>query len=180
MRRSWGWAATSPEAVVARKQGRAERRNPACAPTGIEYVRAVPHADEGILREVLDLSRSADTAVGGTEQLFAALYDELHRLAERQLRAAGGDSTLSATTLLHEAYLDMAGRDGVHFPDRARFMGYAARAMRGIVIDRARQGRASKRGGGVFVITLDVGRHEPPDPSLIDPTDAFEALSSAR
>jgi hypothetical protein len=70
----------------------------------------VPHADEGILREVLDLSRSADTAVGGTEQLFAALYDELHRLAERQLRAAGGDSTLSATTLLHEAYLDMAGR----------------------------------------------------------------------
>ena len=88
------------------------------------------------------------------EHLFEALYGELHRLAEHQLRRSGPDLTLGATTLLHEAYLHLAGRDGVRFPDRARFMGYAARAMRCLVIDYARHSRAAKRGGGAFEITL--------------------------
>jgi RNA polymerase sigma factor (TIGR02999 family) len=88
------------------------------------------------------------------DDLFVALYDELHRLAEVQLRRSGSDLTLGATTLLHEAYLDMAARDSVAFPDQARFLGYAARAMRGIVIDYARRGLAQKRGGGVFELTL--------------------------
>ena len=88
------------------------------------------------------------------DHLFQALYGELHRLAEHQLRRSGPDMTLGATTLLHEAYLRLAGRDGVHFPDRARFMGYAARAMRCLVIDYARRACAAKRGGGAFEITL--------------------------
>jgi RNA polymerase sigma factor (TIGR02999 family) len=82
------------------------------------------------------------------------LYDELHRLAERQLRGSGGQLTLGTTTLLHEAYLHLAGRGEVRFPDRARFMGYAARAMRHLVIDYARRARAQKRGGEAFEITL--------------------------
>lgn len=90
----------------------------------------------------------------GSPQLFAALYHELHQLAARQLRRSGPELTLSTTTLLHEAYLDIAGRIGTEFPDRARFMGYAARAMRGLVIDYARRSRAQKRGGGAFEITL--------------------------
>jgi len=57
--------------------------------------------------------------------LFAALYAELHRMARRELARAGGGG-LSATTLLHEAYLDISGRDPA-FPDRSRFMAYAAR-----------------------------------------------------
>ena len=56
--------------------------------------------------------------------------------------------------MLHEAYLDLAGREGVQFPDRARFLGYAARAMRGLVISYARRSGAQKRGGGQFEITL--------------------------
>jgi RNA polymerase sigma factor (TIGR02999 family) len=95
----------------------------------------------------------ADSA-NGSPQLFAALYHELHQLAARQLRRSGRELTLSTTTLLHEAYLDIAGRVGTEFPDRARFMGYAARAMRGLVIDYARRSRAQKRGGGAFEITL--------------------------
>jgi len=59
---------------------------------------------------------------------------------------------LSATTLLHQAYLDMAEREGPAFPDRARFMGYAARVMRGLIIDHARNRQAQKR-GGLFEIT---------------------------
>ena len=55
--------------------------------------------------------------------------------------------TLGTTTLLHEAYLDMAALEGVVFPDRGRFMGYAARVMRGLIIDHARRRHAVKRGG---------------------------------
>ena len=94
---------------------------------------------------------------GGDEtsrkQLFASLYGELRRLAERELRRGGPALTLGATTLLHEAYLNLCGRQGLAFPDRARFLGYAARAMRGLVIDYARHRRAKKR-GHQFEITL--------------------------
>jgi RNA polymerase sigma factor (TIGR02999 family) len=78
-------------------------------------------------------------------QLFASLYGELRQLAERQLRRNAG-APVSPTTLLHEAYLGMRGRDAV-FPDRERFIGYAARVMRGLIIDFVRDRRALKRGG---------------------------------
>jgi RNA polymerase sigma factor (TIGR02999 family) len=107
--------------------------------------------------DISELFRTAQTGPDGTQatsQLFAALYDELHRLAERQLQRNGGASSLSTTTLVHEAYLDLCKRSGNDFPDRARFIGYAARAMRGIVIDYVRYSRATKRGGGAFEITL--------------------------
>jgi RNA polymerase sigma factor (TIGR02999 family) len=107
--------------------------------------------DEKIM--ALIQAAGADPAKG-SPQLFAALYHELHQLAARQLRRGGRELTLSTTTLLHEAYLDIAGRVGTEFPDRARFMGYAARAMRGLVIAYARRSRAQKRGGGSFEITL--------------------------
>src|ERR1700724_433556 len=81
------------------------------------------------------------------EALFAALYSELHRLAKRELARRGLQASLGATTLLHEAYLDMAGRDGPSFPDRARFMGYAARVMRGLIIDYTRSRHAQRLWG---------------------------------
>lgn len=87
-----------------------------------------------------------------SDSLFAALYSELHGLARRQLARAGLPVTISATTLLHQAYIEMADREGVSFPDEARFMGYAARVMRGLIIDYARSRRAQKR-GGLFEIT---------------------------
>jgi RNA polymerase sigma factor (TIGR02999 family) len=86
------------------------------------------------------------------DALFAALYSELHRVARRELARQGVPFGLSATTLLHQAYLDMAEREGPAFPDRARFMGYAARVMRGLIIDHARNRQAQKR-GGLFEIT---------------------------
>ena len=104
---------------------------------------------------IQELISEADAgSAAAAEQLFAALYAELHRLADLQLRRVGPELSLGATTLLHETYLDVAGREGVRFPDRARFMSYAARAMRGLVIDYARRARAKKRGGGAFEITL--------------------------
>jgi len=87
-----------------------------------------------------------------TDALFSALYLELHRLAKRQLAWRIAPASISVTTLLHEAYLNMSGRIGAEFPDEARFMGYAARVMRGLIIDHARS-RSAIRHGGEFEIT---------------------------
>lgn len=98
--------------------------------------------------------------VAAADALFGALYAELHRLAKRELARPGAAVSLSATTLLHEAYLDMAGRDGPSFPDQARFMGYAARVMRGLIIDHARERHAQKRGGLFEITSLDTDAME--------------------
>lgn len=101
----------------------------------------------------------ADTGdVSAKDALFTALYGELHRLAESHLRRSAGDLTLGATTLLHEAYVDIAGREALSFPDRNHFFGYASRAMRAIVIDYVRTRRAQKRGGNLTFTTLDEQR----------------------
>jgi RNA polymerase sigma factor (TIGR02999 family) len=96
------------------------------------------------------------------DALFAALYSELHRLARRELARQGVPLGLSATTLLHQAYLDMAEREGAAFPDRARFMGYAARVMRGLIIDHARNRQAQKRGGLFEITSLTTDAQEDP------------------
>lgn len=90
------------------------------------------------------------------EALFAELYTELHRVAHRELARRGAADALGVTTLLHEAYLAFGTRAATAFPDRARFMGYAARVMRGLIIDHARSRRAQKRGGRFEITALDV------------------------
>ena len=86
------------------------------------------------------------------DAVFAALYEDLHRMARRELAKRGGGVTLSATTLLHDAYLSISKREGITFPDRNRYMGYASRVMRSLIIDYARNRQAQKR-GGLFAIT---------------------------
>ena len=95
-----------------------------------------------------ELIRTAEAGDGAAaSELFAALYRELHVVAERQLHRGGAQITLGTTTLLHEAYLNISAREGVRFADRGHFLAYAARAMRGLTIDYARRRRAQKRGG---------------------------------
>lgn len=129
------------------------------------------------------LSSLIEGAEGGdlpaTEALFSALYSELHRMARRQLARGGGGVSLSVTTLLHEAYLDMASRSDVHFPDEARFMGYAARVMGNLIINYARDRQAQRR-GGLFVVTSleNEGLEEPVDErQLSDIGEALERLA---
>ena len=88
------------------------------------------------------------------DALFAALYSELHRLAKSQLARNGQGASLSPTTLLHEAYLDISGREAASFPDEGRFMGYAAKVMRGLIIDFVRNRQAQKRGGAFEITSL--------------------------
>jgi len=99
---------------------------------------------EDKLRSLLDAARPLDDA--GADALFSAMYTELHELARRELRRQA-PSTIGATTLLHETYLDLAGRDAPEFADRRRFVVYAAKVMRGLIIDHLRERQARKRGG---------------------------------
>lgn len=94
------------------------------------------------------LVEAADRAEpGAAETLFTTLYAELHRIAKQQLNRHGWGVTLGATSLLHEAYMDLSKHDPDRFPDQQRFLGYAARVMRGLIIDYARAKQAQKRGG---------------------------------
>ena len=115
-----------------------------------------------------------------SDALFSALYSELHRIAKRELARQGGHATLSATTVLHEAYLDMAGRHGPTFPDRARFMSYAARVMRGLIIDHVRNRLAQKRGGGFEITSLatEVAENIPDERELTRISEALDGLAS--
>lgn len=112
------------------------------------------------------------------EQLFATLYSELHRMAKHQLHRNAFGSTLGATTLLHEAYLDIAARDP-GFPDRARFFAYTARAMRGLIIDHLRERRALKRGGEFHLTSLstEIGESAPGANDLGPLDDALNELA---
>ncbi len=97
-----------------------------------------------------EISRLIQSSEGGNaaarQELFSVMYHELHRIAQRELRR-NASLTLSPTTLLHEAYLSMSAGASAEFPDRARFLAYACRAMRGLVIDYIRSRSAQKRGG---------------------------------
>lgn len=94
---------------------------------------------------------AADVEAGGTDHLFVVLYNELHRVAERELRRSS-PLTLGPTTLLHETFLSFSKRDTAVFENRSHFMVYVARAMRGLIIDYSRRRQAHKR-GGQFEIT---------------------------
>ena len=137
---------------------------------------------EGVKRLNASISSLIAAADAGDRSvapaLFSALYAELHRIAKRELARQGSAPRLGVTTLLHEAYLDMAGRDVPAFPDQARFMGYAARVMRGLIIDHARSRRASKRGGQFEITALgtDVLEHAVEVRELVEISDALDEL----
>lgn len=108
------------------------------------------------------------------QDLFALLYDEIHELARRQRQRWRGDYTLDTTALVHEAYLKLAGQRRVGAASRAHFAAVAARAMRHILCNYARDRRALKRGGDAVPVTWD----EAAAPAA-DPSDALVALDDA-
>ena len=128
----------------------------------------------GDIRALIERAGNSDPAAA--DALFEMLYAELHRIAESNLRRAGSSITLGATTLLHEAYLNMIGRENVEYPDEARFLGYASRAMRGLVIDYTRRRRAKKRGRELEItLTGD----ELPLSEVVQDARELEALGDA-
>ncbi len=131
-----------------------------------------------------DLTTLFASAEGGdraaADALFAALYEELHRMARRELFKRGAGVTLGATTLLHDAYLNISGREGASFPDRNRFMAYAARVMRGLIIDYARNRYAQKRGGQFEITSIrtDIAEAIPEVADVDVLSDALDELTA--
>ncbi|MGZ5183738.1 MAG: ECF-type sigma factor [Caldimonas sp.] len=142
------------------------------------YPPAIPRDDEGKINELAALlGAMSQGRAESADALFAALYDELHRLARHQLHRSARGATLGATTLLHDAYVDLTRR-GLQFDDRARFMAYAARAMRGLVIDYVRRRQAVKHGGAIHFTSWDTAGVEGVVQPDVDPalSDALDAL----
>jgi RNA polymerase sigma factor (TIGR02999 family) len=164
----WG-PGVSPEPVAYANRELAERENP--------HRRIPLNRLGGITPDLVELLQRAESSyVGAADELFALLYDELHRLAERHLQRGGAGLTLGTTTLVHDAYLNMADRRNAVFPDRARFFAYASRAMRGLVIDYARRHRAKKRGRDYEITLVE---DEVPEQSSREAGRDLEALGDA-
>ncbi len=104
--------------------------------------------------------------------LFAAVYDEIKRLARRQL-AAHPQPTLDTTGLVHEAYLKLVQPAGLILRDRGHFFAIAAKAMRQIVVDHARRRMASKRGGdAIHIVTItEISANDALDPETLTRLD---------
>lgn len=124
--------------------------------------------------ELIRAAEDGDVVKAG--ELFAALYRELHAIAERELKHGGRDLTLGTTTLLHETYLNLASRENIGFPDEARFLAYACRVMRGLMIDYVRRRRAIKRGGEFHLTTLS---DDALDDVALPAPEPLEQLSAA-
>jgi RNA polymerase sigma factor (TIGR02999 family) len=89
------------------------------------------------------------------EKLVRSAYQDLHRIAHRQMRGERVGHTLQTTALVNEAYLRMIELKDIEYSDRHHFLAVAAGTMRRILVDRARSVRAQKRGGDRLRVTLD-------------------------
>jgi RNA polymerase sigma factor (TIGR02999 family) len=124
---------------------------------------------------------AAATNAGETpvDVLVPMLYDELRRVARRELRREQPGHTLSTTALVHEAYLELA-KLGMDWKSRAHFFSVCARIIRHVLVDYAVERRAQKRGGGVRPISLErVEEHRAEQPEeWLDLDEALDRLAA--
>jgi RNA polymerase sigma factor (TIGR02999 family) len=106
---------------------------------------AVPKQTFGEVTQLLENFREGDQEAFG--RLFSLVYQELRRLAQAQLRSERTGDSMVATALVHEVFLRLVGQPATDWSGRERFFGIASRAMRQILIERARRRNARKRGG---------------------------------
>lgn len=116
------------------------------------------------------LQKVADGHPSAAQDLLPLVYDELRRLAQSNLARQLPGHTLQATALVHEAYLKLVGRTDIAWESRAHFFAVAAKAMRQILSNHAREKRAEKRGGEQLRVTL----HEALTPAASTDWDLFE------
>src|SRR5262245_25503013 len=125
----------------------------------VRELRLLPHCrvlTAGMNTEAMSqcessLSHAADESrARARDRLFVLLYEDLHRMARRELQRHA-PATLGPTTLLHETFLNVCQRDSVSAVERGPFMSYAARAMRGLIVDYFRSRATRKRGGDLEI-----------------------------
>ena len=125
---------------------------------------------------------NGQSAPVASDELLPVIYEELRRLARGHMARESGPQTLTATAQVHEAWLRVSGdaAEGRIWQNRRHFFGAAAEAMRRILIDRAREKRAAKRGGGVERVSLDEAEiaADSPDEELLAVHDALAKLTA--
>jgi RNA polymerase sigma factor (TIGR02999 family) len=135
--------------------------------------------DHGVGTTPLDTS--ARRGQIAADQLLPLVYDELRKLAAARLANEPPGSTLQPTALVHEAYLRLVGDDqGRAFDGRGHFFAAAAKAMRRILVDRARNRRRQRRGGSHRRVQIDLAAiliKPPPDDDLLALDEALQALA---
>jgi RNA polymerase sigma factor (TIGR02999 family) len=114
------------------------------------------------------------------DRLLPLVYDDLRRIAARHLRSERPDHTLSATAVVHEAYLRLVGHRAVRWQERAQFYGVASVQMRRILVDHARRRAAAKRGGPEVRLALDeeLAAGGAPDLDLLALDQALDELAA--
>lgn len=117
---------------------------------------------------------------GARDRLLPIVYQELRQIARARMRTERPDHTLQTTALVHEAYIRLLGREDLRWESRAHFFNTAARAMRRILIDRARRRLRRKRGGDRRRVELDssVGSYEASPEELLALDQALERLEA--
>ena len=100
------------------------------------------------------LGRAAAGDRAALDQVYASLYPELKRIARARLRVQGRGANASTTMLVHESFVRLVGARGLRLEDRRHFFAYAAKTMRNIIVDTAREHLAERRGGGAEHVTL--------------------------
>lgn len=123
------------------------------------------------ITQILRQARDGDGAA--LDRVFAIVYDELHRIASAQRRRVRPGETLGTTAVVHEAYLKLIRSSVATYADRTHFFAVAAKAMRQILLNRARGQVARKRGGGAEVLPL--GEHDAIAPRRAEELIALDA-----
>ncbi len=111
------------------------------------------HPDQATVTRLLDAIRAGNH--DALNALFPLVYQEMHAQAQAQRRRWHGNHTVNTTALVHEAYLKLIDQTQIRWNSRAHFLGVAAKAMRHILIDYARQRQRKKRGGGQPHVPFD-------------------------
>ncbi len=128
-------------------------------------------ADRGTISRLLrDIHSLDEVDTDRRNQLFSAVYDELRAMARQLMRDEKAGHTLQPTALVHETFIRLVEQDGATWESRAHFFGIAARAMRQILVDHAREKAAGKRGGGLTRVSLSEAEGS-------EPPQAWEVLS---
>lgn len=101
------------------------------------------------------LRRATEGDRAALDEVFASLYPELRRLARARLRSQGRADAMNTTMLVHESFMRLVATSGLRLEDRRHFFGYAAKTMRNVIIDAAREHQADRRGGGAEHVGID-------------------------
>ena len=132
--------------------------------------------DPGSITRLLRAHRDGEREA--FDRLVGIVYDDLRRMARQQMRRARPGQTLDTAGLVHEAYARLGEESGIDWQDRSHFYAVVARAMRFVVVDRARRRAAQKRGGGAAAVELDTGiaAEAPPAEIVLGVDQAIERL----